>query len=63
MDTPLYTEPDPASNEPSATTSTTSLRRDQVYGELRRRLMMGEFPVRSRLVEERLASLLGVSRT
>jgi DNA-binding GntR family transcriptional regulator len=63
MDTPLYTEPDPASSEPSGTTSTTSLRRDQVYGELRRRLMMGEFPVRSRLVEERLASLLGVSRT
>ncbi|MDT4938488.1 MAG: hypothetical protein QOG80_2159 [Pseudonocardiales bacterium] len=39
------------------------LRRDQVYGELRKRLMLGEFPVNSRLVEERLAQLLGVSRT
>lgn len=39
------------------------LRRDQVYQELRRRIMVGEFALNSRLVEERLAALLGVSRT
>jgi DNA-binding GntR family transcriptional regulator len=39
------------------------LRRDQVYGELRRKLMAGEFALRERLVEERLATRLGVSRT
>ena len=39
------------------------LRRDEVYAELRRRIMMGEFGVHSRLVEERLAARLGVSRT
>lgn len=40
-----------------------ALRRDQVYGELRRKLMAGEFALRERLVEERLATRLGVSRT
>lgn len=39
------------------------LRRDQVYGELRRRILVGEFPTRTRLGEERVAALLGVSRT
>jgi DNA-binding GntR family transcriptional regulator len=39
------------------------LRRDQVYAELRRRIMLGAFGVHSRLVEERVASELGVSRT
>jgi DNA-binding GntR family transcriptional regulator len=39
------------------------LRRDQVYAELRRRLMKGEFGLQQRLVEERVAALLGVSRT
>ncbi|WP_326640700.1 GntR family transcriptional regulator [Streptosporangium sp. NBC_01755] len=53
MDTGLYTERD----------TPIRLRRDQVYGELRRRLMLGEFAIRTRLVEERVASLLGVSRT
>lgn len=52
LDTELY--PAPAAPR---------LRRDQVYQELRRRLMLGEFPLNSRLVEERLAALLGVSRT
>lgn len=39
------------------------LRRDQVYQELRRRIMVGEFALNSRLVEERLGAQLGVSRT
>jgi DNA-binding GntR family transcriptional regulator len=38
-------------------------RRAQVYAELRRRLMVGAFGLQTRLVEERLASELGVSRT
>ncbi|CAJ65028.1 MULTISPECIES: GntR family transcriptional regulator [Frankia] len=37
--------------------------RDQAYVALRRRLMSGEFSFRDRLAEERLAALLGVSRT
>jgi DNA-binding GntR family transcriptional regulator len=37
--------------------------REEVYGELRRCVLVGEFPVRMRLVEEKLASQLGVSRT
>jgi DNA-binding GntR family transcriptional regulator len=55
MDTASYTE--------APTVPSSPLRRDQVYGELRRRLMLGEFPVQSRLVEERIAATLGVSRT
>lgn len=39
------------------------LRGEQVYAELRKRLMLGEFGIQTRLVEERLASELGVSRT
>jgi DNA-binding GntR family transcriptional regulator len=39
------------------------LRRDQVYGELRRQLMLGAFPIQERLAEERVAVQLGVSRT
>jgi DNA-binding GntR family transcriptional regulator len=39
------------------------LRRDQAYDELKRALLMGDFPLHQRLGEERLASLLGVSRT
>jgi len=37
--------------------------RDQAYVALRHRLMSGEFSFRDRLAEERLAALLGVSRT
>ncbi len=33
------------------------------YGDLRRRLLVGEFPVAIRLAEERLAAEIGVSRT
>jgi DNA-binding GntR family transcriptional regulator len=36
---------------------------DRAYRELKRRLLLGEFPLRIRLGEERLASLLSVSRT
>jgi DNA-binding GntR family transcriptional regulator len=38
-------------------------RGDRAYAELKRRLLLGEFPLRLRLGEERLAALLGVSRT
>jgi DNA-binding GntR family transcriptional regulator len=38
-------------------------RRERAYSELRRRVMMGEFGVRTRLVEERLAKELDMSRT
>jgi DNA-binding GntR family transcriptional regulator len=38
-------------------------RGDRAYAELKRRLLLGEFPLRVRLGEERLAALLGVSRT
>lgn len=41
----------------------TALRRDAVYRELRRRLLAGELPARTRLREERLAAELEVSRT
>lgn len=40
-----------------------SPRRGQVYAALRARLMSGEFSFRDRLAEERVAALLGVSRT
>jgi DNA-binding GntR family transcriptional regulator len=36
---------------------------DRAYSELKRRLLVGEFPLRVRLGEERLAALLAVSRT
>jgi DNA-binding GntR family transcriptional regulator len=36
---------------------------DRAYAELKRRLLVGEFPLRLRLGEERLAALLAVSRT
>ena len=39
------------------------LRREHAYDELKRRLLLGEFPLHLRLGEEKLASLLGVSRT
>ena len=39
------------------------LRREQAYDELKRRLLVGDFPLHLRLGEERLAALLGVSRT
>lgn len=59
----LGTRPDalPESEQPAG--SPTVLRREQVYGELRWRILVGEFPTRTRLGEERLATLLGVSRT
>src|SRR5215510_8206961 len=36
---------------------------EHAYDELKRRLLLGEFPLRIRLGEERLAALLQVSRT
>ncbi|HEY4331301.1 MAG TPA: GntR family transcriptional regulator [Ilumatobacteraceae bacterium] len=38
-------------------------RGDQAYRALKTRLLMGEFPINVRLGEERLASMIGVSRT
>jgi DNA-binding GntR family transcriptional regulator len=49
----VYTEPYPAAG----------LRRDWAYSELKHRLLVGEFPLNTRLVEERLAAMLEVSRT
>ena len=57
---PVLTDVDPV---PTPAASQGALRRDEVYGELRRRLMLGQFGLRTRLVEERLANTLGVSRT
>ncbi|TAK68617.1 MAG: GntR family transcriptional regulator [Actinomycetota bacterium] len=39
------------------------LRREEVYADLRRRILAGDFPTRTRLAEEPLAALLEVSRT
>ena len=39
------------------------LRSDRAYAELKRRLLVGDFPLAVRLGEERLAGELGVSRT
>lgn len=38
-------------------------RADHAYAELKRRLLTGEFPLNVRLGEERLAALIGMSRT
>lgn len=38
-------------------------RREYAYNELKTRLLLGDFPLNLRLGEERLAALLGVSRT
>jgi DNA-binding GntR family transcriptional regulator len=59
MDTSPYTGSDTGPEVSGPPT----LRRDEVYLELRRRLMAGEFALNSRLVEEKIATLLGVSRT
>ncbi|HEY8201545.1 MAG TPA: GntR family transcriptional regulator [Actinomycetota bacterium] len=37
--------------------------RDQVYDDIKRRLLLGDFPLGIRLGEERLAGVAGVSRT
>jgi len=38
-------------------------RGEQAYGELKHRLLMGDFPLGRRMAEERIAALVGVSRT
>jgi DNA-binding GntR family transcriptional regulator len=48
----VYTEPDTAVS-----------RGERAYGEIKRRLLLGEFPLGTRLGEERMANLMGVSRT
>jgi DNA-binding GntR family transcriptional regulator len=59
MDTEPYTDPDTGQVTPEPAVP----RRAQAYTELRRRLMIGAFGVQTRLVEEKLAAELGVSRT
>jgi DNA-binding GntR family transcriptional regulator len=51
------------SQTPPTKPSGTGNLRDAAYMALRHRLMSGEFSFRDRLAEERLASLLGISRT
>lgn len=73
MDAGLYTAPDPARPGRGRAARKTALpptagrrgvlRREQVYRDLRSRILAGEFPSRVRLAEERLAALLEVSRT
>jgi DNA-binding GntR family transcriptional regulator len=60
MDAGLHAEERPL-DEPLVATVT--LRRDRAYQELKKRLLLGDFPFNLRLGEERLATLLGVSRT
>jgi DNA-binding GntR family transcriptional regulator len=43
--------------------STPGLRSEHAYAELKTRLLLGEFPLHTRLAEEKLAGLVGVSRT
>jgi DNA-binding GntR family transcriptional regulator len=63
MDTPLHTTASPPADATSRGRGRAGSRREQVYADLRRRLMIGEFGVQTRLGEERLAADLGVSRT
>jgi DNA-binding GntR family transcriptional regulator len=60
MDTSLYTA---LGDAPPAASGRRGTRGEQVYGELKQLVMAGEFPVQVRLVEERIATRLGVSRT
>ncbi|MQS10639.1 GntR family transcriptional regulator, partial [Streptomyces alkaliphilus] len=55
--------PSPTPTSPTPTSAAGGSLRDQAYVALRRRPMSGEFSFRDRLAEERLAALLGVSRT
>ncbi len=60
----MYTGSDTAAGESGATRSSpAALRSELAYGELKSRLLDGEFRLNGRLVEERLAAELGVSRT
>jgi DNA-binding GntR family transcriptional regulator len=63
MDTPLHTAASPPADTTSRGRGRAGSRREQVYADLRRRLMIGEFGVQTRLGEERLAADFGVSRT
>jgi DNA-binding GntR family transcriptional regulator len=63
MDTPLDTATSTLADTAPRGRGHAGSRREQVYAGLRRRLMMGEFGVQTRLGEERLAAELGVSRT
>lgn len=75
MNAELYTARDPESDAtpdpaptsgnlpPRAASRPRILRRELVYRELKERILAGEFPPRMRLAEERLGTLLEVSRT
>jgi DNA-binding GntR family transcriptional regulator len=60
----VYTGPDTetAGEQPGGSPARAS-RSELAYGELKRRLLLGEFPLRDRLGESKLAALLEVSRT
>lgn len=56
----MYTGSHTAVGENAATPG---LRSEHAYAELKTRLLLGEFPIHRRLAEEKLAALVGVSRT
>ena len=60
--TPAFTGAVPA-GEPPLRQLPPALRGEQVYMRLRRMLLLGQFPFRERLGEERIAASLDVSRT
>jgi DNA-binding GntR family transcriptional regulator len=59
----VYTARHTNGTAPGDGPATPSLRSERAYGELKTRLLLGEFPLNVRLGEERLAGLVGVSRT
>jgi DNA-binding GntR family transcriptional regulator len=59
----VYTEPHAGSDAGSRTGSGPSSRAQLAYSDLKNRLLLGDFPLNVRLGEERLAALVGVSRT
>jgi DNA-binding GntR family transcriptional regulator len=48
---------------PQVAGSSGRTRGDQAYAQLKQRILLGEFPINVRLGEERLATMIGVSRT
>ena len=59
----MYTDPHPDRDAPRGTSGAPPSRAQLAYADLKNRLLLGEFPLNVRLGEERLAALVGVSRT
>ena len=59
----MYTTSDTEADGAGGAAGTPVSRAEQAYGELKERLLAGDFPLGGRLAEERLATLVGVSRT